>query len=125
MFETGKRRSLTCRGDDTINVTLLRGMAQAEYFTCLCRLDLNFEEKSIVNAFTLDDLARVFHFSPKLTRLSIQMNVYYQNDVNMKHFRELVSQLREGFRKLECMDLTNCLQPLFLSSWPIYQEILT
>jgi translation elongation factor EF-G len=50
---------------------------------------------------------------------------YFPNKIKATDFTGLASQLREGFRKLECMDLDNCLRYLFLNSWPIYQEILT
>ena len=77
------------------------------------------------NTLTLEDLARVFHFCPKLTDLTIQIDVSMHNIGTSQIHADLASELKQGFSGLEHVKLDDCLKYLFLNSWPIYQEILT
>ncbi len=99
--------------------------SKAGYFTHVGKLHLDFEETSFENALTLEDLGRLFHFCPKLTRLCIKMDESLQNEVNSRIHASLAKELRQGFSRLESVKLYNCLRYLFMNSWPIYQEILT
>jgi hypothetical protein len=112
-----------CCDSDMMNN--LMNMARAGYFTCVWRLNLCLISKGSENFFTIEDLAHVFDVCPKLTHLTIQMSVDRPAAANTKQFRDLESQLRQGFGRLERMELIYCLDDLFQSSWLIYQEMLT
>ena len=94
----------------------------AGHLANIWQLHLNFTFSKNTLTLTLVDLACVFNFCPNLTHLTIKM-VTDQGNKNQTH-ADLVEQLIRGFRRLECMELSECL-PLFLSSWLYYKEILT
>ena len=106
-------------------VNNLINMAKAGYFTYVWRLNLSFVLTQKDNAFTLEDLTHVFDSCPKLTHLTIQNSMVRPHVASKKYFRRLTSRLRQGFGRLERMELIFCLDGLFLNSWPIYQKMLT
>jgi hypothetical protein len=105
-------------------MNMLANMAKAGHFTHVWRLNLYLIPTDRTNVFTLEDLAHVFDVCPKLTHLTIRMGMDWPAAANT-NYRGLASQLRQGFGRLERIELIECLGDLFLRSWPIYQEMLT
>ena len=65
------------------------------------------------NTLTLEDLASVFHFCPKLTDLTIQIDVSMQDIGTRRIHADLASELKQGLSRLEHVKLDDCLKACF------------